>query len=118
MKDNFEETIDYIVSVLKEAGYDPYKQLYAYASEKYFRFYNIYHWGMQALFEIFRIFCRCDAELAAECGDEMRIIGKSAPRNGVLHCCAGLQHLSRCGHPPRLDIACGGGSEAAAEAAA
>ena len=32
MKDNIEETIDYIVSILKEAGYDPYKQLYAYAS--------------------------------------------------------------------------------------
>lgn len=32
MKDNFEETIDYIVSVLKEAGYEPYEQLYAYAS--------------------------------------------------------------------------------------
>jgi len=28
----FEETIEYIVAVLKEAGYDPYEQLYAYAS--------------------------------------------------------------------------------------
>ena len=32
MKDKFEETIEYIVAVLKEAGYDSYKQLYAYAS--------------------------------------------------------------------------------------
>ena len=32
MKDNFEETIGYVVSVLKEAGYEPYEQLYAYAS--------------------------------------------------------------------------------------
>ena len=32
MKDKFEETIEYIVAVFKEAGYDPYKQLYAYAS--------------------------------------------------------------------------------------
>ena len=32
MKDKFKETIDYVVSVLKEAGYDPYDQLYAYAS--------------------------------------------------------------------------------------
>ena len=32
MKDNFEETIQYIVSVLKDAGYEPYEQLYAYAS--------------------------------------------------------------------------------------
>ena len=32
MKDKFEETIEYIVAVLKEAGYDPYEQLYAYAS--------------------------------------------------------------------------------------
>ena len=31
-KDKFEETIEYIVAVLKEAGYDPYEQLYAYAS--------------------------------------------------------------------------------------
>jgi len=26
----FEETIDYVVSVLKDAGYEPYEQLYAY----------------------------------------------------------------------------------------
>ena len=32
MKDKFEETIEYIVAVLKEAGYDPYEQLYAYVS--------------------------------------------------------------------------------------
>lgn len=32
MKDKFVETIDYIVAVLKEAGYDPYDQLYAYSS--------------------------------------------------------------------------------------
>ena len=32
MKDKFKETIDYIVSVLKDAGYEPYDQLYAYAS--------------------------------------------------------------------------------------
>ena len=32
MKDKFEETIEYIVAVLKEAGYAPYEQLYAYAS--------------------------------------------------------------------------------------
>ena len=32
MKDKFKETIDYVVSVLKEAGYEPYDQLYAYAS--------------------------------------------------------------------------------------
>ena len=31
-KDKSEETIEYIVAVLKEAGYDPYEQLYAYAS--------------------------------------------------------------------------------------
>ena len=30
MKDKFKETIDYVVSVLKDAGYDPYDQLYAY----------------------------------------------------------------------------------------
>ena len=52
------------------------------------------------------------------CSVKGGIIGKSAPRHGVLHCCAGLQHLTRRGHPPRFDIACGGGSEAAAEAAA
>ena len=32
MKDNFEETINYVVSVLKEAGYEPYEQLYGYVS--------------------------------------------------------------------------------------
>ena len=32
MKDKFKETMDYVVSVLKEAGYAPYDQLYAYAS--------------------------------------------------------------------------------------
>lgn len=32
MKDNFEETIQYVVSVLKDSGYNPYEQLYAYAS--------------------------------------------------------------------------------------
>ena len=32
MKDKFKETIDYVVSVLKDAGYEPYDQLYAYAS--------------------------------------------------------------------------------------
>ena len=30
MKDKFEETIDYVVTVLKEAGYNPYDQLYGY----------------------------------------------------------------------------------------
>lgn len=30
MKGNFEEILSYIVSVLKEAGYDPYEQLYGY----------------------------------------------------------------------------------------
>ena len=30
MKDKFEETIDYVVTVLKEAGYNPYEQLYGY----------------------------------------------------------------------------------------
>ena len=32
MKDKFKETIDYVVSVLEDAGYEPYDQLYAYAS--------------------------------------------------------------------------------------
>ena len=32
MTDKFKETIDYVVSVLKDAGYEPYDQLYAYAS--------------------------------------------------------------------------------------
>ena len=32
MKDNCNETIEYIVSMLKEAGYEPYDQLYAYIS--------------------------------------------------------------------------------------
>ena len=32
MKDKFKETIDYVVSVLTDAGYEPYDQLYAYAS--------------------------------------------------------------------------------------
>jgi len=30
VKDKFEETIDYVVAVLKEAGYEPYEQLYGY----------------------------------------------------------------------------------------
>ena len=32
MKDKFHDTIEYVVSMLKDAGYDPYGQLYAYAS--------------------------------------------------------------------------------------
>ena len=32
MKDKFEETIDYVVSVLKDAGYEPYEQLLGYVS--------------------------------------------------------------------------------------
>ena len=32
MKDKFKETMGYVVSVLEDAGYDPYDQLYAYAS--------------------------------------------------------------------------------------
>ena len=32
MKDKFKETMDYVVSVLMDAGYEPYDQLYAYAS--------------------------------------------------------------------------------------
>ena len=30
MKDKFKETMDYIISVLNEAGYNPYEQLYGY----------------------------------------------------------------------------------------
>ena len=30
MKDNFEETMLYVISVLKDAGYEPYEQLYGY----------------------------------------------------------------------------------------
>lgn len=30
MKDKFEETLEYVVSVLREAGYNPYEQLYGY----------------------------------------------------------------------------------------
>lgn len=30
MKEKFEETIQYVVSVLKDAGYEPYEQLYGY----------------------------------------------------------------------------------------
>ena len=32
MKDKFKETMRYVVSVLEDAGYEPYDQLYAYAS--------------------------------------------------------------------------------------
>jgi len=32
VKDKFEETIDYVVAVLREAGYNPYEQLYGYVS--------------------------------------------------------------------------------------
>ena len=32
MKDKFEETIGYVVTVLKAAGYEPYDQLYAFVS--------------------------------------------------------------------------------------
>jgi uncharacterized protein (UPF0297 family) len=32
VKDKFKETMGYVVSVLKDAGYEPYDQLYAYAS--------------------------------------------------------------------------------------
>ena len=32
MKDKFEETIGYVVTVLKEAGYNPNEQLYGYLS--------------------------------------------------------------------------------------
>lgn len=32
MKDKFKETMGYVVSVLKDAGYEPYDQLYAYTS--------------------------------------------------------------------------------------
>ena len=30
MKEKLEETIQYVVSVLKDAGYEPYEQLYGY----------------------------------------------------------------------------------------
>ena len=30
MKDKYKETMDYIISVLNEAGYNPYEQLYGY----------------------------------------------------------------------------------------
>lgn len=39
MKEKFEETIQYVVSVLKDAGYNPYEQLYGYlntGNESYF----------------------------------------------------------------------------------
>ena len=32
MKDKFKETMGYVVSVLEDVGYEPYDQLYAYAS--------------------------------------------------------------------------------------
>ena len=32
MKDKFKETMGYVVSVLKDAGYEPYDQLYAHDS--------------------------------------------------------------------------------------
>jgi uncharacterized protein (UPF0297 family) len=32
VKDKFKETMGYVVSVLEDAGYEPYDQLYAYAS--------------------------------------------------------------------------------------
>ena len=32
MKDKFKETMGYVVSVMEDAGYEPYDQLYAYAS--------------------------------------------------------------------------------------
>ena len=32
MNDKFKETMGYVVSVLEDAGYEPYDQLYAYAS--------------------------------------------------------------------------------------
>lgn len=32
MTDKFKETMGYVVSVLEDAGYEPYDQLYAYAS--------------------------------------------------------------------------------------
>ena len=31
MKEQFFKDVEYIVSVLRDAGYDPYEQLYAYA---------------------------------------------------------------------------------------
>ncbi len=30
MKDNFQKDMEHIVAVLRETGYDPYEQLYAY----------------------------------------------------------------------------------------
>lgn len=32
MNDNFEETIQYVVAVLKNAGYNPYEQLWGYVA--------------------------------------------------------------------------------------
>jgi len=32
MKHRFRDTMEYIVSVLRDAGYEPYEQSYAYAS--------------------------------------------------------------------------------------
>ena len=31
MREKFQKDIEYIISVLRDAGYDPYEQLYAYA---------------------------------------------------------------------------------------
>ena len=31
MREKFQKGIEYIISVLRDAGYDPYEQLYAYA---------------------------------------------------------------------------------------
>ena len=31
MKEKFRNDVEYIISVLRDAGYDPYEQLYAYA---------------------------------------------------------------------------------------
>jgi len=31
MREKFQEDIEYIISILRDAGYDPYEQLYAYA---------------------------------------------------------------------------------------
>ena len=31
MKEKFLENVEYIISTLRDAGYDPYEQLYAYA---------------------------------------------------------------------------------------
>ena len=35
LENDFKQKIEYIVSVLHEAGYDPYEQLYAYLYENY-----------------------------------------------------------------------------------